>query len=587
MIAPARRRFDAGLVCLVIVFMALLAALMSHTAWITSDGIDHYVYLRSLWVDRDLELGNDYRIVSPGHEAPEATTPLGRVGNPHPIGPALIWAPFFAIADAWTRLSGQPPDGWNRSYKMAVAIASLVYGWLGLVGLYRTAARLTDRGSALLATLGIAFATFLTFYLVYAPTMAHAAAFGAASLVVWLWLRPTPTGARRALALGAACGLAALVRWQAGLLFIVVLVDAWTRVRGGERRAAALRNLGLATLAAAVVFFPQMLVWRLLYGSWLTVPQGASFLAGTPAWGGVLFSPRHGLFSWSPFLYVGAVGAALWLRKQPLQAAAAILVFLLCTRLNAGTGDWWGGSAFGARRFDVVLPFFGLGVAFALAALGRLMARRPGLAAASIVGAAALWNLLLAAQYRSGAWDYAGPVAFEEMGRGAASAIDRLIGSPFSLPASLFERVRSGRAPADYESLYADRAFNRFSLRFGVDERMFLEDGWSVAASENGTTFRSIAAPSAGLIAPLHRGGPYVLGARVRGSGALRVVVNDRPVGVWELSEEWSQQELLVPSDRLRGGRNLVRFRLVEGSNEAPAAAVAGFWMEPRTTPLE
>jgi len=584
----ARLERDPAAWVLVAVFGVLLAILLSHRFRLTSDGIDHYVYLRSLAVDHDLDFANDYALVSPRGEAVEAETPLGRAGNVHPVGPAVVWAPFYLVADVMCRIMGRPTDGLGEPYKNAVAIAGLLYGWVGLVLLHRTAAPRAGRGSALLATLGLAFGTFLYWYLAYAPTMAHAPAFAAAALVIWLWLGPLPQGPRRAALLGAACGLAALLRWPNGLLALLPVLECLKHLRRREEwRRLALEGAAFA-LAALVVFSPQILVWRLLYGSFVTIPQGAGFLVAPPAWDGVLFSPHHGLFSWSPFLYLGAVGLLIWLRREPWRALAALVLFLGVTRVNAGVADWWGGSAFGGRRFDAALPLFGLGAALALSSAAVLVRRHPWVPAFAVVGAFTLWNLLLAGQYRSGAWDYAGPVAFEDMGHGAVSRLERTMGSPFSLPGSLWAWLRTGRPPTDYESLYMRRPHSRFLLWLGQDDRMFLEDGWSEPRLLAGASCRLLTQASAGLVVPLHRPAPYRLGARVMvGTGPadggagfrLRVLLNQRPIGVWTVEGTWQDRTVEVPAEVLQPGRNHVRFRaLGEG---AASVAVAAVWLEP------
>jgi len=83
---------------------------------------------------------------------------------------------------------------------------------------------------AILATLGLAFGTFLYWYLAFAPTMGHATGFASAALFVWLWLRPEPRGTRRGLFLGAALGLAALNRWSSTLLLLLPAVETLPRL---------------------------------------------------------------------------------------------------------------------------------------------------------------------------------------------------------------------------------------------------------------------------------------------------------------------------------------------------------------------
>jgi hypothetical protein len=499
------------------------------------------------------------------------------------VGPALLWSPFYALADLLCRATGRPADGDGAPYRNAVALAGLVYGWLGLAFLYRAAAPRVGRACALLASLAIGFGTFLYWYLAYAPTMAHAPAFAAAAAVVLVWLSPRPAGARRAALLGLACGLATLLKWSSALLLLLPAAELLPRLLRREGRAPALRDGAIVATCALAVFAPQMIVWKLLYGSFLTIPQGASFVSGGPQLDGVLFSPRHGLFSWSPLLYLALPGLVLFARREPLRALAGLVLFAALARANAGVADWWGGSAFGARRFDVVLPLFGLGIALALEAGARLARARPLLFPALCLAGAVLWNLLLAGQYRSGRWEFDAPVAFEEMGQGAVSLVDRAIGSPFSLPGSLWAWWRSGRAPADYEASYMERRHGRWTIRMGEGERLFLEDGWSAPVACGGAPCRRIAGASAGLVVPLHRAIGSRFGLRLRADGPgsdatrLRVIVNQRPIGVVEVAADFQDAVIEVPPETLRPGRNLVRLRVLGNAS----VAVAGAWLEP------
>jgi len=561
----------------------LLWTLHSHPFRLTSDGVDHYVYLRSLWMDGDLDLANDYERISPRGRSVDPLTPTGRTGNLHPIGPAIVWAPFYILADGLSRIVGLAPDGENRLYQNAVSVASVFYGWLGLVFIYLTARSRAGSGPALLAALGVGFGSFIFWYLAYAPTMAHAPAFAAAALVVWLWWRPGERTVRDHLVIGAACGLAALLRWPNGLIILLPLVESVGRLRDPERRSRLPLEWAALGGGALLVFLPQMIVWKLLYGSFITIPQGSSFVAGNAAIDGVLFSPRHGLFSWSPLLYLGVIGW-LWLgARAPWRGIAALAFAVALVRVNAGVADWWGGSAFGARRFDALVPLLGLGLAVSLSQLGDLARRRPLILPSAVLAMAVSWNLLLAAQYLRGEWDYGGPVSFEQMGHAAVSRVDRAIGSPFSLPGSLAEWWSSGRRLSDYESLYMDRPYSRWSIRMGLDERMFLDDGWTAPFLSENLTARSLAGRSAGLVVPLHRAWRYALGARLRadGEGLTRVqaLANGRRVGAWDVGAEWADYEMEVPEAELRPGRNLIRLRTA--GDRAGGVAVAAVWMEP------
>lgn len=125
------------------------------------------------------------------------------------------------------------------------------------------------------------------------------------------------------------------------------------------------------------------------------------------------------------------------------------------------------------------------------------------------------------------------------------STVDRGIGSPFSLPGALAAWLRTGRPPAEYESLYMTRPF-----RVGDGDRLFREDGWGPPEAEDDVAFRRVVRDSAGLVAPLHRPAAYRLGVRWRSTGSLRtrVIVNDSILGSSEVSRVFQDSVLDVPA---------------------------------------
>ena len=116
----------------------------------------------------------------------------------------------------------------------------------------------------------------------------------------------------------------------------------------------------------ALTFTPQILAWHAIYGQLFLTPQGSDFMRWTdPQVLSVLFSLNHGLFSWTPGLLVAVCGL-YWLGKRDaLLAFGSVLVLFTAIYVNASVEDWWGGEAFGARRF---ISYSGL-FAIALAAL--------------------------------------------------------------------------------------------------------------------------------------------------------------------------------------------------------------------------
>ena len=121
-----------------------------------------------------------------------------------------------------------------------------------------------------------------------------------------------------------------------------------------------------------------MLAWHAIYGSFLAVsPVGPQIRWWDPHLVDILWSSRNGLFSWSPALYLGAIGLFIFAWMRPAVGLAVLLCLGVMVYFNASIQDWWGSAGFGGRRFDGTIPLFALGAA----ALGeraiRWTSRRP------------------------------------------------------------------------------------------------------------------------------------------------------------------------------------------------------------------
>ena len=135
-----------------------------------------------------------------------------------------------------------------------------------------------------------------------------------------------------------------------------------------------------------------MMVWTVLYGSPLLVPQGSGFMRWTdPQLAAVLFSSFRGLFTWTPVLLVATLGLGSLGRERRHLAIVLVAIVALSWYVNASVADWWAGEAFGARRFVSCFPIFVVGC-------GAIMERwrdRPMTLVAGVVLVVLLNGLLL------------------------------------------------------------------------------------------------------------------------------------------------------------------------------------------------
>jgi hypothetical protein len=398
--------------------LALLTLLLVTPRLRATDEIQYFSYLHSVFFDRDLEFGNEYEYFysrnPKGLELFKGTfldkrEPLtGRHLNFTPIGAALLWSPFYLIAHV-ALLAAQAlgakvsPDGLSRPYEAAVCYASALYGIAGLFLVHDALSRFGRfaEPAASWATAALWLGSPVLYYLVVAPGFAHAVGLFVVALLFWLFLRSFEHGGPslgEAFALGALGGLAALVREQDGL-FLIIPAAYVVFLAAGQRdfRAGASRLLAMGG-AAALVFAPQLLVYHVLnghYGPSRLVTRKMTYWS--PHFLGVLFDPGHGLFLWTPLLFVAVLGlgAAVWLRRDAPSVLAALGV-LLQFWINGSIESWTQAGAFGSRRFVDASPLFAWGLA---AALVLALPRLGGRATAACLALLVWWNVSLMAQF--------------------------------------------------------------------------------------------------------------------------------------------------------------------------------------------
>jgi hypothetical protein len=143
----------------------------------------------------------------------------------------------------------------------------------------------------------------------------------------------------------------------------------------------------------------QLAVWLKLYGlAFADVISGQSYVGETASYPiDLMFSARHGLFTWTPLYLVAVLGWALWARRDAWTAALVATVFALAVAVNGAMQDWWGSESFGQRRMLGLTPLFALGLGEALA----LLRRRPLLLPAAALVALIAWNLQFAYIFNS------------------------------------------------------------------------------------------------------------------------------------------------------------------------------------------
>ncbi|HEX9725914.1 MAG TPA: hypothetical protein VGC53_16675 [Vicinamibacteria bacterium] len=453
------------------------------------DGMWYYAYTRSLVFDRDLDLGNEYRGL--GVAQFRGSQPVRETGLPRntfPIGAGLLWIPFVLLGHVgvWLRnLHGVVTayDGFTDPYLHATALGGLLMGWLGLLVLDRLLRRWFSPGVAFAASIGTVMGGFLFWYMGYQPIYTQAPSFLLATVFIARWVRG-PKTARDFAVLGLILGAASCVRWQNAILGFLPL---WTLAGMGlERVWPAVRKAAALAAAFLLAFAPQLVAWKILFDRYYVgVPIGEDYMRWNhPFLQEVLFSSRHGLFSWSPVLMLAAVGFLFFLRREPRFGIPLVFLLAGLTYVNASVSDWWAGGSFGARRFDSAIPIFALGLATAMQGTMGFIRRRPGAVLGLFLFALVALNVLFMEQYRSGRLPVDDTMSWETAAGGMLEDFFDGVGYPFSFPANWAFALRYDRPKTQYDLLVGKYLFHWHNnlggvIDLGVSDPPFIGNGWS------------------------------------------------------------------------------------------------------------
>jgi hypothetical protein len=134
--------------------LLLLVTLPLLNPWVRGDGVGYYAFARALLIQHNLDFASDYRQANEGfREAhldangdPKAAfrTVTGHLDNHFTVGPAILWAPFLLCVHAAVLIARAvgthvSADGFSLPYLFAMAIGTLLYGFLALLISFRVA----------------------------------------------------------------------------------------------------------------------------------------------------------------------------------------------------------------------------------------------------------------------------------------------------------------------------------------------------------------------------------------------------------------------------------------------------------------
>jgi len=346
----------------VLLFVAAVAAPWFNIPRDQADAAGMLAHLHGHFVGADLLYDDEYAALgmSPLFAF---VTDEGVVSNHWPSGATWVQAPGYGLGLLAARVLealgvgkanalGVMPLLGVRAWAMVVLAAC---SWV-VFRCFARAGRSTSAG--IVAAACVVLGTPLFYYASEAPLRPHLWGFAATLAFTALWATPRfgPANAR-AVALGALAGVAAAIRPQLAVLFVLVVHDAWSDPTDRWRR------IGLAALAFAAwpLLHLRMQIW--MYGPKL----GEYSQPVTHHLYAFLLSPYHGALTWCPVLVLGLAAVGLGASTRQRGALLVALIVIQQLWLDAGmreiepyrvlgTRTWAGGVSFGPRKLVDILP---------------------------------------------------------------------------------------------------------------------------------------------------------------------------------------------------------------------------------------
>jgi hypothetical protein len=434
--------------------------------WIRGDGVGYYAFARAPLIEHSLDFQHDYmaanqgfreaRLDENGRPKPMFRTATGHLNNHFTVGPAILWTPFLIVAHSGVLLarafgSQVAADGFSAPYRVAMAVGTAFYGFLGLLLSFRLARYYVRDVWAFLATLAIWWASSLPVYMYFNPSWSHAHSAFAVALFLWYWHRTLNTRTLRQWCLLAViAGLMLNVYYANAMVLVVLVVEAARQYRAAFRESAEsvftvtqlLMRHALFAVIVLLCLTPTFVSRYIIYGS--PFESGytplSHWLWRSPPFLAVLFSSQHGLFSWTPLIIFATIGLFLFRWREPrvgtpfLAATLAFYLFICCYP------DWAGISSYGNRFFVSLTPLFILGLAVFLERLASLFAsQRAAIAGASaLLACFVLWNAGFMYQWGAHLVPVRGPISWKAMVHNQFFVVPRQLS--IRLEAYLFHR---------------------------------------------------------------------------------------------------------------------------------------------------
>ncbi|MGZ3863878.1 MAG: hypothetical protein ACXVPN_02060 [Bacteroidia bacterium] len=271
------------------------------------------------------------------------------------VGMAIMYSPFFFIADAVASKYGYPRTGYSEPYQVIIHFGTILYCLLGLWICRKSLLLFFNDVIAFISLLCIFLGTNLFYYTYGNGEMSHSYLFFLNSLFIYcsiLWIKKNRSFHLTILSL--TLGLITLIRPTDIIVVLFPLLFGITSFPGFTSRFKSFFSRPVILLFAIACFLIpltiQMMVWKKYTGHYIHYSYGKErFFFNDPQIMNILFSFRKGWLVYTPIMAFSVTGIILSKKYLKDFFFFMLAFFVLNIYILSCWWDWSYGGSFGCR----------------------------------------------------------------------------------------------------------------------------------------------------------------------------------------------------------------------------------------------
>lgn len=344
--------------CISIILFRIWKPVEQPISW---DVAGYYMYLPAKFIYHDLEMKDFSQMDSIRKKYDFSTsfyqvnkTPKNKYIIKYTMGNSFFYMPFFFLGDVIAKVSGYPADGFSAPYNMSVAWGCFIYVFLALYYVRKILLHLFNDLIAAYTLFAVVFGTNLFLTLSIDNLLSHSTLFFLYSLLIWHTIKfhENPTY-RSAAILGLLGGLIILVRPTDVVGWLIPIFGGIGSIKDLYHSIKTrFIHLGIFLVVAGIVFFPQLLYWKINAGSWFYNSYNNPG-EGLDLWGPhlfkFLFSYRKGWLIYTPLMICSFIGILISIKHKSKLFLPIALFSIVNLWLVSSWTCWWYAGSFSSR----------------------------------------------------------------------------------------------------------------------------------------------------------------------------------------------------------------------------------------------